>query len=322
MVTLGHADTVLAPPPHPPPTPGAAPTAGPSGGAPADPQPGPNHYLKQWHYTSGHCHDSLASLTPTADTAEGTTAAEGPPGTGMTIDELARRAGCTTRNVRNHQTAGLLPPPTLVGRVGHYDEGHLARLRLIAQLQEQGYSLAGIASLLTAWERGHSLADVLGFEQALTAPWTDEEPELVSPAHLFKLFPESATRPDLILRAVQLGLLAPEGVKVRMPSPRLVHAGAELVAVGVPLAAALDEVAALRDDLDRVAARFVGLFEDHVWKPFADAGMPGDELPRVTDALRRIRPLAAATVQAVLAQAMEHRVAASTAMSSIREGMR
>lgn len=234
---------------------------------------------------------------------------------GMTIDELAQRAGCTTRTVRNHQTAGLLPPPTLVGRVGRYDEGHLGRLRLISQLQEQGYSLAGIAGLLRAWESGRSLGDVLGFEQVLTAPWTDEEPELVTPEHLFTLFPESATRPDLILRAVQLGLLAPEGSMVRVPSPRLVHAGAELVAVGVPLEATLDEVAELREDLDRVARRFVRMFEDHVWKPYADAGMPASELPRVTDALRRMRQLASTTVQAVLASAMEQRTAASTAMT-------
>ena len=238
----------------------------------------------------------------------------------MTVDELARRAGVTTRTIRNHQTGGLLPPPTLVGRTGYYGEGHLARLRLIAQLQEQGYSLAGIGSLIKAWQAGHSLTDVLGFEQALTAPWTDEEPQIVSPLEMLKLFPEAAKHPDLILRGVQLGLMEPAGANIRIPSPRLVHAGSELVAVGVPLAAALDEVANLRDDLDRVAKRFVALFEDHVWKPFAEAGMPADQLPAVTDALRRIRPLAAATVQAVLAQAMEYRTAASTAMSSIRAG--
>lgn len=235
---------------------------------------------------------------------------------GMTIDELARKAGVTTRTVRNHQTAGLLPPPTLVGRVGRYDDGHLARLRLVARLQEQGHSLAGISELLRAWETGRGLADVLGFEQALTAPWIDEEPEVVSPEHLFELFPESTTQPDLIRRAVELGLLAPEGTQVRLPSPRLVHIGAELVAVGVPLAAALDELAELREDLDRVARRFVRLFEDHVWKPFADAGMPADQLPQVTDALRRMRPLAATTVQAVLAQAMQQQVAASTSMTA------
>ena len=237
------------------------------------------------------------------------------PAEGMTIDDLARRAGVTTRTVRNHQTAGLLPPPRLVGRVGRYDEGHLGRLRLIAQLQEQGYSLAGIAGLLEAWESGRSLADVLGFEQALTAPWTDEEAQVVSPEYLFRLFPESGMRPDLILRAVELGLLAPEGSQVRLPSPQLIHAGAELVAVGVPLEATLNELAELKEDLDRVARRFVRMFEDHVWKPFADAGMPANQLPRVTDALRRIRPLAKDTVDAVLAQAMEARVAASTAMT-------
>lgn len=245
-----------------------------------------------------------------------------PEPSSMTIDELARRAGCTTRNVRNHQTAGLLPPPTLVGRVGYYDDGHLARLRLIAQLQEQGYSLAGIAALLKAWEEGRSLGDVLGFEQALTAPWSDEEPEVVSPLHLLKLFPESATRPDLILRAVKLGLMEPAGAHVRLPSPRLVAAGAELVAVGVPLEATLEELARLREDLDRVGARLVAMFEEHVWKPFTDAGMPAEQLPRVTEALQRMRPLAAQTVQAVLARAMEAATAASTAMASVRAGMR
>src|SRR5919199_2656942 len=98
----------------------------------------------------------------------------------MTVDELAQRAGTPPRNVRNYQTRGLLPPPRLVGRVGYYDEGHLGRLRLIAQLQDQGFSLAGIAELLRAWEQGRSLADLLGFEHALTAPWSDEEPETMT----------------------------------------------------------------------------------------------------------------------------------------------
>ena len=60
----------------------------------------------------------------------------------MTVDELARLAQTTTRNIRNYQTLGLLPPPSLVGRVGHYHKGHLGRLRLIARLQEQGFTLA------------------------------------------------------------------------------------------------------------------------------------------------------------------------------------
>ncbi len=158
----------------------------------------------------------------------------------MTIDELAQRAGTTTRNVRNYQTLGLLPPPTLMGRVGYYDQGHLGRLRLVAHLQGEGFSLAGIAELLKAWEQGRSLADVLGFEQALTAPWTDEEPEVMSVEQLLELFPGALADPALAVRAVELGLIEPEGDHFRVPSPSLLRSGAELAAVGVPLAETQD----------------------------------------------------------------------------------
>jgi DNA-binding transcriptional MerR regulator len=235
----------------------------------------------------------------------------------MTVDQLAQRAGTTTRNVRNYQTMGLLPPPELVGRVGYYDEGHLGRLRLIAQLQEQGFSLAGIAELLRAWEQGRSLADLLGFEQALTAPWSDEEPEFMTARELLELFPQAVDDPTLAIRAIDLKLIVVEDDGFRIPSPSLLRAGAELVAVGVPLAATLDELAALRADMARIAARFVGMFERYVWKPFADAGMPAERLPEVTEALRRVRPLAAASVQATLAEAMERASAASTAAQAV-----
>jgi DNA-binding transcriptional MerR regulator len=235
----------------------------------------------------------------------------------MTVDQLAQRAGTTTRNVRNYQTMGLLPAPTLVGRVGYYDEGHLGRLRLIAQLQEQGFSLAGIAELLRAWEEGRSLADLLGFEQALTAPWSDEEAETLTAAELLQMFPQSAEDPTIAIRAIQLGLIVPEDDVFRVPSPSLLRVGTEMAAVGIPLPATQDELASLRADMARIAARFVGLFERYVWKPFVEAGMPAERWPQVTDALRRLRPLAAISVQATLAQAMERASAASTAAQAV-----
>ncbi|MDP8955127.1 MAG: MerR family transcriptional regulator [Actinomycetota bacterium] len=231
----------------------------------------------------------------------------------MTIDELARRSGVTARNIRSYQTQGILPPPSLVGRTGHYDQGHLARLRLIERLQGQGFSLAGIAELLRAWEDGRSLGEVLGFEAALTEPWSDEEPERVTLEELLARFPDAAADPALALRAVQLGLVEPDGETFLVPSPRLLRAGADLVAVGVPLGVTQDEVAELRVEMARIAARFVGLFERYVWAPFAEAGMPPERLGEVTDALRRMRPLAAIAVQATLARAMEEAAAASTA---------
>jgi hypothetical protein len=90
----------------------------------------------------------------------------GPPPTPgpWTIDELAAVAGTTSRNLRAFQSRGLLPPPRLVGRTGHYDDGHRRRLEAVLGLQRRGYSLAAIADLAAAWERGASLDDVLGFE--------------------------------------------------------------------------------------------------------------------------------------------------------------
>jgi DNA-binding transcriptional MerR regulator len=84
------------------------------------------------------------------------------PGTTLTVDDLARRARTTTRNVRALQTLGLVPPPTLVGRKGVYGREHLDRVRAVLRLQSDGFSLAAIAALLRAWEEGMSLEDVLG----------------------------------------------------------------------------------------------------------------------------------------------------------------
>jgi DNA-binding transcriptional MerR regulator len=80
----------------------------------------------------------------------------------LTVDELARQAGTTTRQVRALQTQGLLPHPDLVGRTGVYDTAHLDRLRAILRLQAEGFSLASLALLLRAWETGMTLDRVLG----------------------------------------------------------------------------------------------------------------------------------------------------------------
>ncbi len=80
----------------------------------------------------------------------------------MTVDQLARAAGTTTRHVRALQSQGVLPHPRLVGRTGYYDGHHLERLHAVLRLQDEGFSIAAIAALLRAWESGATLAQVLG----------------------------------------------------------------------------------------------------------------------------------------------------------------
>jgi len=54
-----------------------------------------------------------------------------------TIDELAHLSGTPSRTIRFYNTQGLLPPPTLRGRVAYYDDEHIMVLQIIKELKEQ-----------------------------------------------------------------------------------------------------------------------------------------------------------------------------------------
>lgn len=233
----------------------------------------------------------------------------------MKIDQLARRAGTTSRNIRAYQSKGLLPPPRLSGRTGLYDDSHLMRLKLIARLQDRGFALGAIRELLAAWDKGASLSEVLGFDEVLTAPWSEETPQEVSLPQLESWFPETKDDATLLERAVELGLLVRDEDRFTAPSPSLIRVGAELVAAGIPLAAVLDQAEALGSDTDAIAGRFVDLFTEHVWEAFLSGRSRFSDLQEVTDVLQRVRPLAFESVQAFLAQAMERKVQAAVAES-------
>jgi len=223
------------------------------------------------------------------------------------IDELAREAGTTVRNVRAYQDRGLLPPPRRSGRVGLYTDAHLARLRLIGHLLERGYTLGNIAELVSAWARGQDIGELLGLEAELVQPWSDEQAGSITFEELTGLFGDD---PDALQEAVKLGLLEPTdgGERFRVPSPRLLHAGAELLAAGIPLDAVLNHARQLARDTDRIAARFVELVAANVFEPYGDRPFPKADVPRLAELLRRLRPLAQLTVDAYLARAMEQRM--------------
>ncbi len=101
----------------------------------------------------------------------------------LTIDELARETGMTVRNIRAHQSRGLLPPPEVRARTGYYGPEHVARLQLIQELQGNGYNLAAIKHLLSRTQEG-SAEEVLGLARALLAPFESEQPEVVEAAEL------------------------------------------------------------------------------------------------------------------------------------------
>ncbi len=235
------------------------------------------------------------------------------------IDDLAREAGTTSRNVRAYQARGLLPPPTIEGRTGYYDEEHLQRLRIVADLQERGFSLEAIRHTLDVWARGGDLGDLLGFRHVITAPFTDEEPATYALDELVERFPEAADDPEVLRRAEELGLLEPtDDGRFEAPSPLLIDAGAELARAGVPIDAIYDLVEAVRADLGDIATRFVELARDHLVDPVT-TGDPGPErIGEVVETLRRLRPIALEVVRPFLAQAMRDAIDAAVREQGLR----
>lgn len=222
------------------------------------------------------------------------------------IDDLARAGGTTVRNVRVYQDRGLLPAPVRRGRAAVYTDTHLARLRLVVGMLDRGYTLALIREMLDAWESGQELGDVLGLEEVLSRPWSDELPSYISRLELRRMFGRQATR-QTIERALELGLLLRDGIRFAVPSPRLLHAGRELVEAGVPLTEVLELAAELQQHADRIAALFVGTVRRNVIDTLGDRPLPGT-LPDLTAVVRRLRPLAQSAAAASLARAMSREV--------------
>ena len=112
----------------------------------------------------------------------------------MTIGELARRTGMTVRNIRAHQTRGLLPPPEVHGRTGYYNEEHVARIELTREMQAEGLNLEAIRRVLESTEG--SSAEIVDFARAVRAPFEDETPEIFEPAELAEIWGVEGARPE------------------------------------------------------------------------------------------------------------------------------
>jgi DNA-binding transcriptional MerR regulator len=216
----------------------------------------------------------------------------------LTIDELARETGMTVRNIRAHQSRGLLPPPEVRARTGYYGPEHVARLRLIQELQGNGYNLAAIKDLVT--RSSGSSQEALDFARALLTPFEDERPEVIEATELAERFGGPEGDPKALRRAEKLGIIVPLGEgRFEVPSPTLLRAGETLLGLGIPLDKALDVIEAVAGQADRVAEAFVKLFLERVWKPFDGAGQPEPDWPAVLAALEQLRPLATEVLVAI-----------------------
>jgi DNA-binding transcriptional MerR regulator len=229
----------------------------------------------------------------------------------LTIEQLAAESGMSVRNIRAHQARGLLAPPEVRLRVGYYGPDHVAQLKAIRGLQDDGFNLAGIQRLL---DGSQVSTERLGrFRQALTTPPNGERSQTLTLAELGRRFRVSAeAAPSVLARAQRLGVLVAAGEgRYEVPSPSLLAVAEQVVARGVSLDGALAVFEQIEQQCDAVSAAFVTLFMSEVWEPFQQAGMPVQRWPEIDESIAQLRPLAADALLAIFGQRMSAQIEAA-----------
>jgi DNA-binding transcriptional MerR regulator len=226
----------------------------------------------------------------------------------LTIEQLAAQSGMSVRNIRAHQARGLLSPPEVRMRVGYYGSEHLSQLRLIRDLQNDGFNLAGIKRLL---EDTQGTAErLLRFRQALSDTGPSEPTGTITLRELAKRFQVSAEdAPEVLAKAQRLGVIvAVGGDRFEVPSPSLLAVAEEVVQRGITLHSALAVLEEIERHSDSVSRSFVEVFLGEVWKPFQQADMPPERWPEVVAAVQRLRPIATEALIAIFQQRLSTQI--------------
>jgi DNA-binding transcriptional MerR regulator len=228
-----------------------------------------------------------------------------PAGQTYRIDDLARVSNVTVRNIRAYQERGLLHAPRREGRVAIFDDSHVSRLKIITSMLERGYTSVHILEMLTAWEGGLEIADVLGLEKALVPPRIDDPPATMTLAEVRALTGDK----ESLQQYVDIGLVEIKGAKALVKRPELLRAFGEMRGFGMPTEALIrlhSEVAMSVDDITRAlvneAVRQVG---DH----FTQDTMPsGEQVGELVATLNRFRELSTSAVMGTFAESMERTI--------------
>lgn len=231
--------------------------------------------------------------------ADARRAAAPAPAATFTIEELAAKTGMTVRNIRAHQSRGLLPGPKRRGRIGYYNQAHVDRLLRIKDLQTQGFNLAAIAVVMQAG--GEERPDYRMLQRLALEPMLRQDSFVVERRALAEMFRHPRDDQNLGV-AVEIGLLRwVDEDRLELPSRALAAAAQQLIDLGFGAKDLLDLQAALVQGTSQVAEMFVDLCLHHAWDPFAAEGYPAERWHEVRAAFERLHEQAAAVLMATFA---------------------
>jgi DNA-binding transcriptional MerR regulator len=190
-----------------------------------------------------------------------------------------------------------------VGRIALFNDTHLTRLRLITSMLDRGYNIAHVREMLSAWEEGKDLADVLGLETAIVGTWTTERSKTMPLAEAQRLINDEKA----FDRLVQLQVIHLDDDQATITRPKLVEAFNEIRGYGMEMDTMIDLHEHIVPLIDQISEMLVRAGAEHV----ADRIKPREALPADTEIaelitmLVRFRTQAVASVTATLASSIE-----------------
>lgn len=247
----------------------------------------------------------MSSTTPYDAGPAGTDRGDHPGAPLLTLADLTARVGMSVRTVRFYTTRGLVPPPIRRGRSGFYTPQHVARLGLIADLQEYGFTLAAIEDYLARVPADASVEE-LALQRTMLAPWVSPGPGVLTRDEISERAGRPMSDEDLEVLA-SLGILDPvgsldggtEGYRAALSQLTI---GVDLLDLGFPPEAARAAADVYAEHGRAIAAELHEVFRRQVWPAYRHSGAPPEMLRRVVE---RLRPLSVAALGQAYQVAMD-----------------
>ena len=211
----------------------------------------------------------------------------------LTVDELAAKVGVPVRTIRFYAGKKLLPPPRLEGRTGLYGPVHVARLSLVRDLQQAGYTLAAIEQFLSTLPDDAD-AEAVELFGTLLVPWVPQETTVLTVDELAdRLDRDVDDHLCAQLEAANVLERRDDGT-VAFTSAQL-EFGLRLLDLDAPLDALVEAGQVIRRHASEMAEELQQVFRDRIIAQF-DGASPDDRV-RLRALAAGLRPL---TIQAIV----------------------
>jgi DNA-binding transcriptional MerR regulator len=228
----------------------------------------------------------------------------------LTIDQLAQRVSMSSRNIREWQRQGLLPPPTRRGRVGIYSDEHVARIKRVQQLHSEGFPLDLIRRMIDTGTGSES--DIRQLASEVLAPFSTAGQITVSRAELDHRLGAGAAA-----HLAKLGLVADaDGDPVSVRDAEALDLIEGVTAVGVSLERLVATLVRVSDHQRSIADVILRAYAEDVWEPFVSSNFAKPDWASLADKAGRARPLVMALLTHFQRTALDD-AAASVVLSEV-----